>query len=66
MPQEIVLTAIEAIEANLKCKLETIKLYFNEYIVLFTDQIFKDSLWQKTWSSICFKKPDQVFQLLLR
>ena len=44
MPQEVVSAAIEATEVNLKCKLETIKLYFNEYIVLSTDKILKNSL----------------------
>ena len=42
------------------------KLYFNEYIVLFPDQVFKNSLWQKTRPSICFKTPGRVFQLLVR
>ena len=44
MLQEMVSTAIEAVETNLKCRLETMKLYFNEYIVLFPDQVFKNSL----------------------
>lgn len=64
--QGIASTAIEAIQANLQCRLQAIKLYFNEYLVLFTDQIFKTSLQQKAQPSIYFKIPDEFFQTLVR
>ena len=31
-------------------------------MVLFTDQIFKNSFWQRAWPNICFKTRSQVFQ----
>ena len=45
----------------------------SEYTVLFTDQIFRNSLSPNIWLSICFKirgrafqKPGQAFQTLSR
>ena len=60
MPQEIAYTAI------VKTRLQTIKLYFNEYVVLFTDQIFQKSLCKKIRPSICIQKSDLVFEAVVR
>ena len=47
-----------------KCRLQTIKLYSNKYVVLFTNQIFKNAIQQKARPSICFKNRGWVFQTL--
>ena len=60
MPQEIAYTAI------VKTRLQTIKLYVNEYVVLFTDQMFKKSLCKKNRPSICIQKSGLVFQGVVR
>ena len=33
-------------------------------MVLFTDEIFKNSLWQKNWPSIYFKTHDRAFKII--
>ena len=51
----------------IKCRLKRlITQDSNEYTVLFTDQIFINSLLRNTRPSACFKTHDRAFQTLVR
>ena len=65
MSQELASTGIETIETNTKCSLQTIKLFFKEYMLFSPDQILKNSLRQKARPSVCIKTHGRVFQLLV-